>query len=368
MREPDVRPEPLSFVFFGLSISSSWGNGHATTYRGLIRELSRLGHEVLFLERDVESHRDHRDAPAPEGCTLALYESLDELRDRFAKNVREADVVVVGSYVPDGVAVAEWVALTARGLTAFYDLDTPVTLQKLARGDFEYLTPALIPRFDLYLSFTGGPTLDRIEDVLGSPAARHLPCGVDPAVHRPVSAARHYDLGYLGTYSEDRQPALDRFLLEPARCLPDRRFVVGGPSYPDADWPKNVDRMLHVSPPDHARFYCSQRLSLNITRADMLAAGWSPSVRLFEAAACAVPVVSDCWDGIDRYFQPGREILLARSTDDVIELLERVSDDQLREVGQRARERVLRDHTAEARARELTAFVRERLAIARAAE
>ncbi len=361
-------PEPLSFVFLGLSISSSWGNGHATTYRGLVRELARLGHEVLFLERDVEWYRNNRDAPEPEGCTLGLYESLDELRDRFERRVRDADVVVVGSYVPEGVAVGEWVTMHARGLTAFYDIDTPVTLQKIARGDFEYLTPALIPRFDLYLSFTGGPTLDRIEDVLGSPAARHLPCGVDTARYRPVEVERRFDLGYLGTYSDDRQPTLERLLLEPARRLPSRRFLVGGPSYPDSDWPENVERVFHVAPPDHPSFYGSQRLTLNVTRADMVAAGWSPSVRLFEAAACAVPVVSDCWQGIDRYFEPGREILLARSTDDVIALLEEVPDEELRAIGERARARVMRDHTAEVRARELLAFVRERLAIARAAE
>lgn len=362
------QPEPLSFVFLGLSITSSWGNGHATTYRGLVRELSRQGHTVLFLERDVEWYRDNRDSPRPEGCTLGLYESLEELRDRYSRDVRDADVVILGSYVPDGVAVGEWVTYTARGLTAFYDIDTPVTLRKLARGDFEYLTPALIPRFDLYLSFTGGPTLDRIEDVLGSPAARHLPCGVDPARYQPVEVRRIFDLGYLGTYSEDRQPALERLLLEPARRLPERRFLVGGPSYPDEDWPRNVHRVFHVSPPEHPAFYCSQRLTLNVTRADMVAAGWSPSVRLFEAAACGVPIVSDCWEGIDRYFEPGREILLVRSTQDVIELVEHTSDEHLRAVGRRARERVLREHTAEARARDLVAFVRERLAIARAAE
>ncbi|HLV64835.1 MAG TPA: glycosyltransferase, partial [Polyangiaceae bacterium] len=170
--------EPLSIVFLGLSISSSWGNGHATTYRGLVRELAKAGHRITFLERDLEWYRNNRDAPSPEGATLHLYDSVDALRTRFAREVRTADVVIVGSYVPDGAAVAEWVLDHARGLRAFYDIDTPVTLQKLARGDFEYLTPALIPRFDLYLSFTGGPTLDRIEEVLGSPAARHLPCGV----------------------------------------------------------------------------------------------------------------------------------------------------------------------------------------------
>lgn len=360
--------EPLSFVFLGLSISSSWGNGHATTYRGLVRELAKAGHRVEFLERDVEWYRDNRDAPDPEGATLHLYDSLDALRERHGSTVREADVVIVGSYVPDGVAVAEWVLEHARGLKAFYDIDTPVTLQKLARGDFEYLTPALVPRFDLYLSFTGGPTLQRIEEVLGSKAARHLPCGVDLDRYQPISVERRYDLGYLGTYSEDRQPTLDALLLEPARNLPGCRFMVGGPSYPDDAWPTNVDRVFHVSPPEHPRFYCAQRLTLNVTRGDMRAAGFSPSVRLFEAAACAVPVISDVWDGIDRYFEPGREILLARSSDDVIQALRSLPDEEILAIGQRARERVLRSHSAAARAADLLSYLRERMGVFRAAE
>jgi spore maturation protein CgeB len=360
--------EPLSFVFLGLSISSSWGNGHATTYRGLVRELARAGHSVTFLERDLEWYRDNRDAPEPEGATLRLYESVDDLRARFLSEVREADVVIVGSYVPDGVIVAEWVLDHARGLRAFYDIDTPVTLRKLARGDFEYLTPGLVPRFDLYLSFTGGPTLDRIEEVLGSPAARHLPCGVDPERYQPVSIERRYDLGYLGTHSEDREEPLERLLLEPARQLADRRFVVGGPSHPDGAWPPNVERIFHVSPPEHPSFYCAQRLTLNITRRDMLQAGYSPSVRLFEAAACGVPVVSDVWDGIDRYFEPGREILLARTSRDVIQMLDSLSDAALREIGARARRRVLASHTAAARVKELLGHIRERKDLHRAAE
>ena len=360
--------EPLSFVFLGLSISSSWGNGHATTYRGLVRELAKAGHSVTFLERDLEWYRDNRDAPSPEGAALHLYETLDDLRARHLREVREADVVIVGSYVPDGVMVAEWVLEHAEGLRVFYDIDTPVTLRKLARGDFEYLTPGLVPRFDLYLSFTGGPTLDHIEEVLGSPAARHLPCGVDPERYFPVSVERRYDLGYLGTDSVDRRAPLERLLLEPARQLPERRFLVGGPSHPDDDWPPNVARIFHVSPPEHPRFYCAQRLTLNITRGDMLRAGYSPSVRLFEAAACCVPIVTDVWEGIDHYFAPGSEILVARSSRDVIEMLTDRSDAELAEIGARARRRVLASHTAAARVEELLGYIRERQALHRAAE
>ena len=358
----------LAVVFIGLSITSSWGNGHATTYRGLVRELARRGHRVTFLERDVEWYRSNRDMPAPEGCETILYETLDELRGEHAARVRDADVVVVGSYVPDGVRVGEWAAATARGLCAFYDIDTPVTLAKLARGDHEYLTPALVARYGLYLSFTGGPTLRRLERELGSPMARALYCSVDPALYHPEAAELRYDLGYMGTYSDDRQPTLDRLLVEPARRWPAGRFVVAGPLYPDAiAWPPNVERVTHLAPREHRAFYRAQRFTLNVTRADMVAAGWSPSVRLFEAAACATPIVSDWWPGLDEVLAPGREILVARSADDALRAARDLPDADRLAMGEAARARVLAAHTAAHRAAEFEAYAAEALHAAHAA-
>ncbi len=235
------------------------------------------------------------------------------MRDRFAAAVREADAVIVGSYVPEGVAVGDWVTRTAGGLTAFYDIDTPVTLAKLERGDLEYLSPALIPRYDLYLSFTGGPTLERLEREFGSPRALPLYCSVDPSLYFPESCERKWDLGYLGTYSADRQPPLEALLVEPARRWGDGRFCVAGPQYPaDIAWPTNVSRIEHLPPARHRAFYNQQAFTLNITRADMVRAGYSPSVRLFEAAACGVPIISDWWDGLGTVFRPGEEILISR--------------------------------------------------------
>ena len=243
--------------------------------------------------------------------------------ERWRDEVAQADAVIVGSYVPEGVAVGRWVQGHARGVTAFYDIDTPVTLAKLERGDFEYLHPELIPGFDLYLSFTGGPTLDLLERRYGARAARRLFCSVDPAAYRPLPGAPiRWDLSYLGTYSPDRQPAVESLLCQPARAWPEGRFVVAGPMYPaDIAWPANAERIEHLAPGQHRAFYAGQRFTLNVTRADMIAAGWSPSVRLLEAAACAVPVVSDRWDGLDQLFAPGREILLADCADEVVELL-----------------------------------------------
>jgi spore maturation protein CgeB len=360
MTEP--QRSPLRIVILGLSITSSWGNGHATTYRGLVRELVARGHDVLFLERDAPWYADNRDLPNPPYGRTALYASLPELRARFAGAVRDADLVIVGSYVPDGVAVGEWAMDTAQGATAFYDIDTPVTLARLARGDAEYVTPALIARYQLYLSFTGGPTLRHIEERYGSPMARPLYCSVDPTLYHPAQAEPRWDLGYMGTYSDDRQATLERLLLEPALRWAAGRFAVVGPQYPDSiAWPANVTREMHLAPSGHRAFYTAQRFTLNVTRADMIAAGHSPSVRLFEAAACGTPIISDSWAGLDTILIPGDEILVARSTEDVLRYLRETPEEQRRRVGERARRRVLGEHTAAHRAAELESYALELL-------
>lgn len=352
-----VKQEPLDIVILGLSITSSWGNGHATTYRGLVRELAGRGHRVLFLERDAPWYAENRDLPRPPYGTTRLYASLEELKDRHATPVRAADLVIVGSYVPEGIAVGEWVTATARGVTAFYDIDTPVTLAQLGRGACEYLAPGLIPRYDAYFSFTGGPTLARLERRYGSPMARPLYCSFDPEIYAPQEVEPAWDLGYMGTYSADRQPVLERLLLEPARRWPEGRFAVAGPQYPESvGWPANVRRVEHLPPEEHARFYNSQRFTLNVTRADMVAAGFSPSVRLFEAAACATPIVSDYWVGLETFFALGEEILTARSTAEALQYVREIPEEERRALGRRGRRRVLAEHTAAHRAGELECY------------
>lgn len=349
----------LDIVILGLSVTSSWGNGHATTYRGLMRELCARGHRVLFLERDQPWYAKNRDLPQPPYGRTELYRSLATLKDRFAREVRQADLVIVGSYVPEGIAVGEWVTQTATGLTAFYDIDTPVTLARLASGDLDYLSRDLIPRYDLYLSFTGGPTLERLEREFGSPGARALYCSVDPDLYHPAPIPLKWDLGYLGTYSPDRQPTLELLLLEPARDWQLGRLVVAGPQYPRRiQWPPNVERIEHLAPAQHRHFYNAQRFTLNITRADMIAAGFSPSVRLFEAAACGTPIISDVWEGLDRLFKPDEEILLARTADEVLQYLRELPNSERAALGRRARQRVLTEHTAAHRAAELEGYVR----------
>lgn len=350
----------FDIVFLGLSVTSSWGNGHATTYRSLIRGLAARGHRILFLERDQPWYAGNRDEPNPAGASTALYDTVDELIANHEAAVANAGLVIVGSFVPDGIRVAEWALSVARGRTAFYDIDTPVTLGKLAAREHEYITPALIPRFDLYLSFTGGPTLRYIENHYGSPAARALYCSVDTDMYRPVERSCRWNLGYLGTYSVDRQPVLESLMLDAARRWLEGRFAVVGPMYPeDIRWPENVFREIHLSPREHPAFYAEQRFTLNVTRAAMKQAGYSPSVRLFEAGACGAPVISDWWHGLDSIFTIGREVLVSNDPEQTLRYLRDVRDSERLAIGAAARARVLREHTPERRALQLEEYWKE---------
>lgn len=352
----------MKLVVFGLSLSSSWGNGHATTYRALLDAFAARGHEVVFYEWDAPWYGGgNRDLPAPAFCRLELYADWDAVEARALAECREADAVMVGSYVREGPRVID--ALAAAGIDnlAFYDIDTPVTVVALRSGGAEYLRTDQVPLFARYLSFTGGPFLTEVlEGELGAREALPLYCSVDPRRYRPVAAdpGLACDLGYMGTYAADRQPVLERLLLDVARRLPHRRFVVAGPQYPpDVRWPANVRHLDHLPPDRHAAFYSSADWQLNATRADMVAAGWSPSVRLFEAAACGASLISDRWPGIEAFFEPGREIVLPDGTEAVVELIESVHPDDRRAMGEAARERILASHTAAHRAAELEAHL-----------
>ncbi len=350
---------PLRIVVLGLSLSSSWGNGHATTYRGLLKALAARGHEILFLERDVPWYASTRDLTSPDYCRLGFYSSLMDLERRTGE-IAAADVVIVGSYVPDGIAIGRFVQATARGITAFYDIDTPVTLAALENGDCSYLSDAVIGGYDLYLSFTGGPVLTHIERRYGVPAARALYCSVDTDAYAPSPSPLRWDLSFLGTYSPDRQPTLHRLLIEPARRAPHLRFAVAGAQYPnDIAWPENVERIDHVPPHEHPAFYAASRFTLNVTRGEMVRAGYSPSVRLFEAAATGTAIISDAWAGLETIFQPEREIIIATRPEDVLAALLSIPGSRRRRLAQAARRRVLSSHSAERRAIELEIHLRD---------
>ena len=346
----------MKLVIFGLTISSSWGNGHATIWRGLLKALIRRGHEISFFERDVPYYAQHRDLTELPGGELIFYDDWEAIVPAAKRHISDADVAMVTSYCPDGIAASDLVLCSNVGVKAFYDLDTPVTLEHLQEGKkLSYVGPRGLRDFDLVLSYTGGLSLRALQEKLGARRVAPLYGSVDPETHFPVSAVEAYrgDLSYLGTYAADRQRKLEQLLIEPARRMPEKRFVIGGAQYPaEFPWTDNIFFVRHLPPPEHPAFFCSSRLTLNVTRQAMAETGYCPSGRLFEAATCGTAILSDWWEGLDTFFKPGKEILVARTVEDAISALQ-LPVEELRKVAEAARERALNEHTAEKRAAHL---------------
>ncbi len=351
----------MKIVIYGLTITSSWGNGHATTYRSLCKALAARGHRIVFVEKDAEWYRSNRDLPKPAYCEVRLYDEWPTEATALIELSRDADAVVVGSYFADAIAATETLLAADFGPVLFYDIDTPITLAALrAQGRTEYLEARLIPHYAAYLSFTGGPALREIENRFGSPRAVAFYCSVDPDLHRPTPPKPEFScaLSYLGTYAADRQPKLMQLLNDTAHLLPKERFIVAGPQYPsNIAWAPDVERIIHLSPPEHPAFYSSSRFTLNLTRDDMVAAGYSPSVRLFEASACGAAILSDAWAGLEEFLTPGSEVLLPCAADEVVRILRDLPETEREVMGRRARERVLAEHTAAHRAQQFEEIV-----------
>lgn len=349
----------MKIVIFGLSITSSWGNGHATTYRALARALHRRGHTIIFFERDVEWYGSNRDMPEPPFCRVHIYENWPEILGQARRELCDCDVAMVGSYFPDGVAAIEEVLESGAARKVFYDIDTPITVSRLRGGDAEYILREQVPGFDLYFSFTGGPLLRELETHFGAARAVPLYCSFDPERYYPCPAARfRSDMSYMGTYAADRQGKIEELFCKPARLLEENKFLVAGPQYPEAVvWPRNVRHIIHLEPKYHAAFYSSARLTLNVTRREMVLAGYSPSVRLFEAAACGATIVSDRWVGLENFLVPGKEVLLPECAADVVQYLTDMDEGEIEQIGRNARQRVLAEHTAERRALEFEEYV-----------
>jgi len=350
----------MKIVIFGLTISSSWGNGHATLWRGLCRALATLGHRVVFFERDVPYYANTRDLHALPGTELVLYTDWAEVQARARAELADAEVGITTSYCPDGIAAAMLLFDSGRAFPVYYDLDTPVTLARLAAGEaVPYLPANSLAEFGLVLSYTGAGALEALRGRLGARRVAPLYGHADPDVHRPVAPVDRYraDLAYLGTYAADRQQRLEALLVTPAARRPDRRFLIGGAQYPESfPWTPNIYFVRHLPPPEHPQFHSSARLSLSVTRRDMAEMGWCPSGRLFEAAACGAAILSDWWGGLDEFFTPGTEILVARSTEDVLAALDR-DDAELARIAAAGRERFLAEHTSLHRAGELVAEI-----------
>lgn len=343
----------MKIVICGLSITSSWGNGHATTFRALARALRARGHEIVFFERDLEWYASNRDMPEPPFCRVYIYEQWNDVLNLLRRELNGADVAMVGSFFPDGVKATDEMLNSRAEVKTFYDIDTPITISKLRADDAEYLRRDQIPGFDVYFSFTGGPILSEIESRFGATRAIPLYCSFDPDRYRPFEADPRYacDLSYMGTYAPDRQAKLQELFCKPAHSLQDKQFLLAGPQYPtNFTWPKNVRRIIHLEPEFHPYFYSSSLFTLNLTRNEMVQAGYSPSVRLFEAAGCGSTIISDEWPGLEKFFEPDTEILLARSCADVMHFLSDFSEAQVRKIGRYAQQRVLAEHSAQRRA------------------
>jgi spore maturation protein CgeB len=351
----------MRIVIFGLSITSSWGNGHATTFRALAEALHARGHDIVFFEKDVEWYASNRDLPAPPFCTVHLFDRWDDVLQRARRALRNCDVAMVGSYFPHGVAAIDEMLRSPAPVKTFYDIDTPITVASLRNNErVDYLGAEQIPELDIYFSFTGGPMLREIQSRFRCRRAVPLYCSFDPDRHRSWRVHKRYecDLSYMGTYAADRQPKIDEFLVEPARRLPRSKFIIAGPQYPRAlRWPANVRHIRHLNPRWHSSFYSSSRLTLNVTRELMVKAGYSPSVRLFEAAGSGAAIVSDNWPGLAEFFTPGQEILLPSSPDDVVGYITQMDAAELKRIGRRAQDRVLAEHTAQKRAEQFEDFV-----------
>lgn len=346
----------MRIVVFGLSISSAWGNGHATLLRGLFRALHNNGHKVHFFEKDVPYYASHRDSDWFPFVDLRLYSDWTAIANEAAIRMSEADAAIVTSYCPDGVIASRLVTESSVPRKIFYDMDAPVTLHRLEKGEtVEYLPPEGLGAFDLVLSYTGGEALVHLQNKLHARRVAPLYGWVDPEIHHPTKPVPEFEshLSYLGTYAADRQQALEELLIRPAHELPNCKFLVAGAMFPRSEnRPSNLRQLDHLPPEQHPAFFSSSRLTLNVTRASMAAMGYCPSGRFFEAAACGCAVLSDWWTGLDTFFEPGREILIAKSSADSREAI--LQDSRtLKGIAARAKDRTLSCYTAEVRAREL---------------
>ncbi|HEX2865896.1 MAG TPA: glycosyltransferase [Ignavibacteriales bacterium] len=352
----------MKLVIFGLTISSSWGNGHATIWRGLCHAMIRRGYDITFFERDVPYYASHRDLYEMAGMEIILYPDWDQVQSLAEKKLRDSDIGMVTSYCPDALRAGDLVLNSNCALKVFYDLDTPVTLKNLDQGQpVAYVGERGFEDYDLVLSYTGGIALEELKTKLKARKTAPLYGSADPETHKPVPAVDKFlcDLSYLGTYADDRQEALVKYFIRPAGILPDKRFIIGGSQYPEVfPWRDNIWYLAHIAPPEHPAFYSSSHFTLNITRGAMAEMGYCPSGRLFEAASCGVPIISDSWMGLDKFFRLGKEIITVRTSEDVVSAL-RMPEEERQRIIRAARERVFSEHTPQQRINELEKILDE---------
>jgi spore maturation protein CgeB len=348
----------MRISFFGSSLVSSYWNGAATYYRGLLKAMAALGYQVTFYEPDAYERQKHRDIPDPDWARSMVYPATEDgWRRALDEAIGEADLIVKASGV--GVFDAELETAIpdiapARAMIALWDVDAPATLESIAADPRNHLRQA-IPRYDLVLTYGGGQPV--VSGYLRLGARQCVPVynGVDPHTHFPTPERSAFacDLSFLGNRMPDREARVEEFFLVPASRLPNRKFLLGGSGWDTKQLPANVSLAGHVGTADHNAFFCSSLATLNINRDSMARFGFSPPTRIFEAAGCGSCVVSDAWPGIEEFFEPNREILVAHGGEGVAALLEELSPPDARHIGLAARRRALAEHTYGARARQV---------------
>jgi spore maturation protein CgeB len=353
-----MKKNQFKIVVLGLTITSSWRNVHASTYRGLMYELVKRGHDVLFLEQNVPLYQRHQDLTHSPFFQIETYQDPDDLRHRFAANVREAEVIIIGSSIPHGAEIAEWILLESNATSIFLDLDTPLTLERLDQNNEEYISRNLIEKFSIYLSSMGGKVLELIKNEYGATTVHPFYFCVDPLLYFPQEAEKQWSLGYLGHYSQDIYPDLNLLMIEAAKNWTNGKFVVAGSQYPEnLHWPHNIEKIGHLAPSAHSPFYNCQKFTLNLTREKSKQKGYSPSIRLFEAAACGIPVISDYSEGLENIFDIEKEILISTSCEDTLRILRDTKNTERQSIAKKAQARVLSKHTAAHRVTELENYV-----------
>jgi spore maturation protein CgeB len=344
----------LNIAFFGSSLVSAYWNGAATYYRGIIRALAARGHRVTFYEPDAYGRQERRDIPDPDWARVMVYSNSEGGVWRALAGARGADLVVKASGVGVFDELLERAVLEHQrpgAIVAFWDVDAPATLDRVGQNQDDPFRP-LIPRYDLILTYGGGDPVIRAYKALGARVCEPVYNALAPETHHPVAPDPRFaaDLGFLGNRLPDRESRVEEFFLRPAAALPDRRFLLGGSGWDDKPMSANVTRLGHVYTRDHNAFNCTPRVVLNVNRESMARYGFSPPTRVFEAAGAAACLITDEWDGIEMFLEPGREALLARDGAEVAEHLRSITPERAKRIGEAAHRRVLSEHTYARRA------------------
>lgn len=353
----------MKIAFWGSSLVSAYWNGAATYYRGVLRALAGLGYDITFFEPDAYDRQKHRDIPDPEWARIVVYDPNDAAElERFLWRSKAADIVVKASGVGvlDEFLEARIAAIDSGALKIFWDVDAPATLDRMS-ADANDAFHRVLPKYDLVLTYGGGkPVTDRYRE-LGARRCEPIYNGFDPDVHFPVHPDERFagDLSFLGNRLPDREKRVEEFFLKAAASAPEQRFVLGGNGWGDKPMPSNVNYVGHVYTADHNAFNCSARMVLNISRESMARYGFSPATRVFEAAGAAACLISDAWQGLELFLQPGREVLVAHSGEEVAQIVRQLSPEQARSIGEAARRRVLSEHTYKQRGALVDSILRE---------